>query len=189
MPPQIAEYGATSARRRTLWFTAANLLVFLFLLSAMFYVRSGAAIWPSPFQFGSLLMVFAMAAGGLCGSVTIVVAARSAAQGKIEEAVRWVAIAIVSWVVFLFLEAVEWANLFYLVDIGPRTKFGATYLALTGSHWVCVIVCVIWFTLVVSDVRRRDALAAAIYSHFLAVWWLVLVAAIYLPNSNPLEGF
>ena len=185
----LAEYGATPVRRRTLIVVALNSLLFLGLLAAMFYVRIHAPEWPVPFQFGSLLMVFAMASGGICGSITMVVAARSAAAGQTEEAVRWVAIAIVSWVTFLVLETVEWVNLFYLVDIGPKTKFGSTYIALTGSHWVCVIACVIWFTLTLSDVRKRDLLAAALYSHFLALWWMVLIVAVYLVNANPLEGF
>jgi heme/copper-type cytochrome/quinol oxidase subunit 3 len=38
----------------------------------------------------------------------------------------------------------------------------------------------------VADIRRRDILAAALYSHFLAIWWLVLVILLYLPNMNPL---
>jgi heme/copper-type cytochrome/quinol oxidase subunit 3 len=35
---------------------------------------------------------------------------------------------------------------------------------------------------VVVDVRKRDALAAAMYSHFLNLWWLVLVVTLYLMN-------
>jgi heme/copper-type cytochrome/quinol oxidase subunit 3 len=35
-------------------------------------------------------------------------------------------------------------------------------------------------------VRRRDILAAALYSHFLALWWLVIIVTLYLPNMNPL---
>jgi heme/copper-type cytochrome/quinol oxidase subunit 3 len=57
---------------------------------------------------------------------------------------------------------------------------------LTGTHWLAVIACGIWFTFVVADIRRRDILAAALYSHFLAIWWLVLVILLYLPNMNPL---
>jgi cytochrome aa3-600 menaquinol oxidase subunit 3 len=183
----IAEYGATPTRRRTIVLVSANFAFFAALLVAMFYIRAKSTNWPVPFEFGSLLMVSAMALSAVCASVCMAVGAHSASQGKFEESVRWVAIAISSWLIFLFLELVEWVRMIYLVELGPKTPFGGTYLALTGAHWLAVIACGIWFTFVVADVRRRDILAAALYSHFLALWWIVLVILLYLPNMNPLE--
>ena len=191
MHPRVIEYArshvATSTRRRTVVLIAANFAFFAALLAVMFYIRSGSRDWPVPFEFGSLLMVAAMAMSALCASVTMAVGANSAAQDKWDEAVRWIAIAISSWLVFLFLECVEWVRMVYLVELGPKTPFGGTYLALTGAHWLAVIVCATWFTFAVADVKKRDILAAALYSHFLAIWWIVLVILLYLPNMNPLE--
>jgi heme/copper-type cytochrome/quinol oxidase subunit 3 len=34
------------------------------------------------------------------------------------------------------------------------------------------------------DVRRRDVLAPAMYSHFLNFWWIVLVFALYFTNAD-----
>jgi heme/copper-type cytochrome/quinol oxidase subunit 3 len=186
--PQIAEYGATSARRRTLVLIGVMFEIFAAFVAMMFYVRATAADWPidPPFEFGNLLMVFAMAMAAICGSITMVVGGHSAAKGKGEEAVRWIAIAISSWLVFLFLECVEWANLVFLVDLGPKTPFSATFLLLTGTHWLAVIACIIWFTFAIADTGRRDILAAALYSHFLALWWIVLVIVLYFPNLSPL---
>ena len=186
MHARIAEYAATPTRRRTLVLIAANTVFFTALLAVMFYARTMSADWPVPFEFGSLLMVCAMGMSGICASVTMAVGANSAAQGKSDEAVRWIAIAISSWLVFLFLEIVEWVRMIYLVELGLRTPFGGTYLVLTGAHWLAVIVCATWFTFAIADVRRRDVLAAALYSHFLAVWWIVIVILLYLPNMNPL---
>jgi heme/copper-type cytochrome/quinol oxidase subunit 3 len=186
MPTWIAEYAATPARRRTLWLVAGNFLVFAALVVVMFYVRSQHPDWPVPFEFGSLLMVSAMASGAVCASVTMVVGAHSAAKGETEEAVRWIAIAISSWLIFLFLEMVEWVRMIYLVELGPKTPFGATFLALTGAHWLGAVGCTIWFILAICDVRKRDILAPALYSHFLAIWWFVLIVVLYLPNMNPL---
>jgi heme/copper-type cytochrome/quinol oxidase subunit 3 len=190
MPPaihaRIAEYAATPARRRTLALIAVNFAFFAALLAVMFYVRIKSSDWPVPFEFGSLLMVFAMGMSAICASITMAVGAHSASQGKADEAVRWIAIAISSWLVFLFLEIVEWVRMVFLVELGPKTPFGGTFLLLTGAHWLAVIACTVWFTIAVSDVRRRDILAAALYSHFLAIWWIVLVIVLYLPNMNPL---
>ncbi len=190
MHPAITAYAfsyvATPTRRRTMVLIAANFAFFAALFAVMFYIRSGNTDWPVPFEFGSLLMVFAMGMSGLCASITMAVGANSAAQGKDDEAVRWIAIAISSWLTFLFLECVEWVRMVYLVELGPRTPFGGTYLLITGAHWLAVIVCATWFTFAVSDVRRHDILAAAIYSHFLALWWIVIVIFLYFPNMNPL---
>jgi heme/copper-type cytochrome/quinol oxidase subunit 3 len=189
MPARIAEYAATLARRRTLVLIGVNFEVFAALVALMFYVRATTTDWPiaPPFEFGNLLMVFAMAMAAICASITMVVGASSSAKGNTEEAVRWIAIAISSWLVFLFLECVEWANLIYLKDLGPKTPFSGTFLLLTGTHWMAVIACTIWFTFAIADVRRRDILAAALYSHFLVIWWIVIIIVLYLPNMNPLE--
>lgn len=187
MHAQIAEYGATPARRRTMVLIAVNFAAFVALLGLMYYVKAKTADWPVPFEFGSLLMVCALGMSAICASVTVAVGAHSAKQGKADEAVRWIAIAIASWLLFLFLEGVEWVRMIYLVELGPHTPFGGTYLAVTGAHWLGVVGCTIWFTFAIVDVRRRDILAAALYSHFLAIWWIVIVILLYLPNMNPLE--
>ena len=188
MNAYIAEYGATPARRRSLIVVLANFVFFSALLAVMFYVRNHTADWPVPFGFGNLLMIFAMSMGAICGSITIAVSAHSASLGKTDEATRWMAIAIASWLVFLFLELVEWVWLVLLVGLGPKTPFGATFLVLTGTHWLAVIVCVCWLTWIATGILRHDILAAGTFSHFLALWYIVLVVTLYLTNVNPLEG-
>jgi heme/copper-type cytochrome/quinol oxidase subunit 3 len=189
MHARIAEYAATPARRHTLLVIGTNFALFAALTGYTIYVRTTARDWPiaPPFEFGNLLMVFAMAMSAICASITMVVGNHSAAKGNAEEAVRWIAIAISSWLVFLFLECVEWVNLIYIKVLGPGTPFGSTFLMLTGAHWLAVIACTIWFTFAIADVRRRDILAAALYSHFLVIWWIVIIIVLYLPNMNPLE--
>lgn len=188
MHARIAEYGATPARRRTLYAIAVHFLIFLGLVIYMFRVQAVTPDWPIPFEFGSLLMIFAMAMAGICASITMAVGGDRAMQEKTEEAVRWIAIAISSWLVFLFLEIVEWVRMVYLVELGPGTPFGKTYLAITGAHWLAVVVCTMWFTFCVASVRKRDILAAALYSHFLAVWWIVIMCVVYFPNMHPMEN-
>jgi cytochrome aa3-600 menaquinol oxidase subunit 3 len=183
----IREHAATRPRRATLLVVAANFAFFAALLAVMFYLRSTATDWPTPFHFASLLMVGAMTMFSLCASVTLAVGARALHLNQIEPAVRWVAIAIACWITFLFLEIVEWVRLVYLVGLGPRTTFGGSYLALTGTHWLAASACVCWMTYVAVDVRRRDVLAVALYSHFLNLWWIVLLFCLYFSNAN-LQG-
>jgi heme/copper-type cytochrome/quinol oxidase subunit 3 len=101
--------------------------------------------------------------------------------------VRWIAIAITSWLVFLFLEIVEWVRLVYLEQLGPDTSFGWTFIMLTGSHWIAATLCAGWFTRAAVNVRRSDVFAPAIYSIFLSAWWLVLTVTLYLLNAD-LQG-
>ena len=132
-------------------------------------------------------MVAALTMFSLCGSATIEVGAKAAQLKDREPAVRWIAVAIASWLTFLFLEIVEWVRLVYLEQLGPHTAFGGTYLALTGAHWLGGTACVCWMTYVANDVRKRDVVAVAMYSHFLNAWWILLVFTLYFANAN-LQG-
>jgi cytochrome aa3-600 menaquinol oxidase subunit 3 len=180
----IADYLGTPARRRTAILILINFAIFAAMLAFMFYRRWQSEAWPVPFHFPSLLMAGAMTMFALCASVTMAVGAHAAKLDDTEPAVRWVAIAISSWLVFLFLEIVEWVRLIWLEHLGPDTSFGWTFFLLTGSHWLAAALCTGWFTRVATNVRRHDAYAATLYSHFLNLWWLVLAFSLYLLNAD-----
>ena len=181
------EFFATPARRRTGYYSVANLILFSILLALMFYMRWLSEAWPTPFHFPSLLMAGAMSMFAVCASMTMAIGASAAKLEDKEPAVRWIAIGITSWLVFLFLEIVEWVRLVYLEQLGPDTSFGWTFIMLTGTHWLAAALCAGWFTRVATNVRKHDAYAPAIYSIFLSFWWLVLVVTLYLVNAD-LQG-
>jgi heme/copper-type cytochrome/quinol oxidase subunit 3 len=137
----IAEYFATPARRRTGYYSLANLILFSLLLALMFYMRWVSEAWPTPFHFPSLLMAGAMSMFSVCASMTMAIGASAAKLEDKEPAIRWIAIAITSWLVFLFLEIVEWVRLVYLEQLGPDTSFGWTFIMLTGTHWLAAARC------------------------------------------------
>ena len=184
MKEYFSQYFATRARRGTLMVIAGNSAFFAALLAVMFYLRWVSEGWPSPFHFPSLLMVAALTMFALCGSVTCEVGAHAAKLSDQEPAVRWIAVAVASWLMFLFLEVVEWVRLIYLENLGLDTTFGATFLSLTGAHWVasCALVC--WMTFVANNTRKRDVFAVAMFSHFLNLLWIVLVFTLYFPNAD-----
>jgi heme/copper-type cytochrome/quinol oxidase subunit 3 len=187
MKELLAEYYGTKARRGTLMGIAAGSAFFAALLAVMFYLRWVSEAWPSPFNFPSLLMATALTMFGLSSSVTCEVGARAAKLNEIEPAVRWIAVSVVTWLTFLFLELVEWVRLVYMVKLDWTTTFGATYLSLTVTHWLGVCGCVCWMTWAANNVRKRDVLAVAMFSHFLNAVWLVLLFALYFTNAT-LEG-
>jgi heme/copper-type cytochrome/quinol oxidase subunit 3 len=184
MRTYIADYYATRTRRGALWIIAAHTAFFAALLAVMFYLRWASEAWPTPFHFASLLMVAALTMFAISGSATLEMAARASKLNDQEPAVRWVAVGIASWLTFLFLEIVEWVRLIYLVQLGPDTAFGGTFLALTGAHWLAACACVCWMTYVANNTRKRDIVAVTMYSHFLNLLWLVLVFTLYLTNAT-----
>jgi heme/copper-type cytochrome/quinol oxidase subunit 3 len=177
-------YYSTRTRRNTLWIIIANAAFFGALLAVMFYLRWISESWPTPFHFASLIMVTALTLFSLAGSGTLEMASRAVNIRDTEPAVRWVAVGVACWLTFLFLEVVEWVRLIWLVRLGPETAFGGTYLALMGAHWIAVCACVCWMTYVANDVRKRDVIAVAMYSHFLNLVWLVLLFCVYLANAT-----
>jgi cytochrome aa3-600 menaquinol oxidase subunit III len=183
----IADLYGTKARRGTLAFLAANAAFFAALLGAYFYLESSTAIWPAPFHFPSLLMAAAMTMFALCASATAAISARVMPAADAEAPVRWLALGISSWLLFMFLEIIEWVRLVYIEQLGPHTPFGQLFLALTGAHWISVGFCVMWLMYVIADMRRRDVIAATLYSHFLNVVWLVFFAVLYMMNAD-IEG-
>ena len=184
MSEYLKQYYATKTRRVVLLVIAASTMFFATLLSVMFYLRWASEMWPTPFHFASLLMATALTMFALCASVTGEVSAQSVNAADPEPAVRWLAIAITCWLMFLFLEIVEWVRLVYLEQLGWDTTFGATFLSLTGAHWIAASAVVCWMTFVANGTRTRDVLAVAMYSHFLNAVWLVLLFALYFSNAT-----
>lgn len=183
----LTRYWATKTRRTVLMVITGWSAFFAALLVATFYLRWGAEDWPTPFHFASLLMASAVTMFALCGSVTAEVSAHSVSLDDQEPAVRWLAVSVSSWLMFLFLELVEWVRLVYLEKLGWDTMFGATFLSLTGIHWLLALAVVCWMTWAANGTRKRDVTAVAMFSHFLSVLWLVLLFALYFTNAT-LDG-
>ncbi len=180
----IKEYFGNRVRRATLLVCAAHAAFFAALFLTFFYQKGTAADWPVPFHFGSLLMAVGMSMFSISASVTAVISDFASKDKVKEPAVRWMAIAASCWMVFLFLEIVEWIRMVYMVDLGWGTQFGQIYLLITGLHFVCIFVCMMWMAVGAAGVGKRDLAAIGIYSHFLNLVWFVIVIVIYLGNSD-----
>ena len=54
----------------------------------------------------------------------------------------------------------------------------------SARHWIAATGCLGWLCYVAADVKKRDILAAALYSHFLNFWWIILVITLYFFNAD-----
>lgn len=191
MTAVISSFYATKFRRGILLVCVAHAMFFAALFLTYFWLKAGIESagkdWPNPFHFGSLLMIFAMSMFTVCASVTAGISAYMVKFEDRDPPVRWMAIAVACWLVFMFLELVEWARLIFIVNLGLHTTFGQIFLALTAAHWMCAFVCAMWLAVVASNPHRRDPVAASLYSHFLNLLWLAMVLVLYLGNAD-LDG-
>lgn len=184
----FSAFTATRGRRLTLIGSGVTFVVFLALIGVMFYLRWASELWPVPFHFGSMLMSVFELMLTMCAAVCGGMAWHASEMEDREPTVRWLAVAITSWLTFLFFEIVEWTHLVYIEGLGPDTSFGSTFLALTGLHWVAGIIAAGWYTYVAVDSRRRDIFAATMFTGFLSFVWTILWILLYVPNGD-LSGF
>ena len=189
MKTLLAPYFATRARRTTLGVIAACLVFYMTLFAVHFYLRWVSEAWPRPFSFASIVMALALTSFSLSSSVTCEIAARASLLEDKIAAIRWMAVSIVTWLTFAFLELVEWVRIVFMMRLDWTTSFGASYLSIAVSHWIGIAVCAGWMIRVANDIRRRDVIAVAMFSHFLNLIWLAMLILIYLAIASIVEGF
>ena len=175
MIPQI-----TPKRRLFLLFLAADFAVFLTLLVVYFYLRVQAPFWPKAFHFPSGLMSVAMTMFAITASIMLLVAQRTAEKS------RMVALAIVCWLTFGALAAMEWLRVI-LSEHVSLPQFAETYFALTGFQLVHVFAGTIYLITVAARIDRHDLEIAGAYVHYTNLLWLILFPALIL-SAIDLQG-
>ena len=170
----------TSRRRMFLLFLAADFAVFLTLLAVYFYLRIQAPFWPKAFHFPSGLMSVAMTMFAITASIMMLVAQRTAEKS------RMVALAIVCWLTFAALVAMEWLRVI-LSEHVALPQFGQTYFVLTAFQLVHVFVGTLYLIAVAARIERHDLEIAGAYVHYTNLLWLILFPALIL-SAIDLQG-
>ncbi|MGI8990526.1 MAG: cytochrome c oxidase subunit 3 [Bryobacteraceae bacterium] len=186
----LAAIAATRTQQAMLIFICADTATFASFYVAYIYLRRLAPAWPTAFHFPSGLMAVAMTMFLLAGSFLAAVAAR---QKEAVVIARCLAAAVVVWLSFLFVEAIEWVRLIVGEGVTLRSNpwnvpiFGASFYTLSGFHALHVIAGIVYMTVVAVRIRKHDAGACALYIHFVSVMWLVLFPTLYLSAAD-LQG-
>lgn len=170
----------TPNRRLVLLFLAADGVVFLILLAVYFYLRIEAPFWPKAFHFPSGLMSVAMTMFAIAASVMLLVAQR------VDEKSRMLALAVVCWLTFLFLAAMEWLRVILSEHIA-LPQFGQTYFVLTAYQLVHVFAGTVYLIAVAARPERHDLQITGAYVHYTNLLWLVLFPALIL-SAIDLQG-
>jgi cytochrome c oxidase subunit 3 len=202
--PHDARGGIGNPVLGMLLFLTSEVMFFAGLFAAYFNVRANApgGIWPPiipdsapPEQYHLAILPFVGPATVLLilSSFTAQFAVWGIRRGDRTAFVRNLAVTVVLGIVFLVMQAIDYALLYsegITLDAGT---FGTTYFTLTGFHGAHVFGGVIMLGVVLYrglagqfSARHHDAVeAASLYWHFVDVVWIVLFSVLYiLPGTG-----
>jgi len=166
-------------------FIATEASLFLMLFFAYFYLSKNATAWP-PDAPPKLLMPLLMLLVLLASSAVLVVGERALAAGRQSAARLSVAGTVVLGLVFLAIQASEYAEKW--ARLRPSTNaYGSIFYTLTGIHGCHVAfgICMLAYVACLPDLDspeppHRALHNAALYWHFVDVVWIVIVLVVYL---------
>ncbi len=174
-----------------LLFITSEVMFFSGLFAAYFATRAANAPWP-PDEFQGLLnplsLILVATIILVASSFTCQFAVWAIRRGDRTGFIRNIAVTFVLGVIFLALQAVDYAILFsegMTMGSGP---FGTTYFTLTGFHGAHVFGGVLMLGVILYrgmlgqfSARHHDAVeAVSLYWHFVDVVWIVLFSVLYL---------
>jgi cytochrome c oxidase subunit 3 len=183
-----------------LLFITSEVMFFAGLFAAYFSVRANAPSWPplNP-ETGE---AFHLAIFPLVGPATVLLIASSFTaqfavwairRGDRTAFIRNLSVTVVLGIIFLVMQAIDYAALGAEGITLSAGTFGTTYFTLTGFHGAHVFGGVIMLGVVLYrglagqfSARHHDAVeAASLYWHFVDVVWILLFSLLYiLPGSG-----
>jgi heme/copper-type cytochrome/quinol oxidase subunit 3 len=176
-------------RLALLFFMGAEVMFFAALVSALFVLRVGTAVWPPPLQPRLPLAVTTVNTFVLIGSsVSMVAALRALRRRDSGRFVRWLTTTAVLGTAFLAVQGYEWIQLIGFGLTLSSSVYGAAFYSLIGLHGLHVLGALVWVvatTLLATrrrfaDGRITPVQACAMYWHFVVALWPVLFVTVYL---------
>ena len=176
-------------RLALLFFMGAEVMFFAALVSALFVLRVGMAVWPPPLQPRLPIAVTTVNTLVLIGSsVSMAAALRALHRRDRRRLVRLLATTAVLGALFLVVQGYEWIQLIGYGLTLSSSVYGATFYSLIGLHGLHVLGALVWVvatTLLAArrrftDGRITPVQACAMYWHFVVGVWPVLFVAVYL---------
>lgn len=168
-----------------LTFLLADGVVFLILFLSYLYLRWKEPEWAAALHFASAIMATAMTLFALAGSFTMAAAANAQAKDDHMLASRLVAATVGLWVTFLICDGMEWGRLLFFEK--PPVIFARTFCLVTGYHALHLMAGLPYLVMVTINIRKSDVGAAALFTHFTNLIWLMIFVAFYMFGTD-LQG-
>ena len=187
--PASRPLGFDNLRLAILFFMGAETMFFAALISALFVLRLGTAVWPPPLQprlpvgvTGVNTLVL------LASSWAMLAAGRGLRNDDRRALLRGLAAAAALGTVFLAVQGYEWARLVGFGLTVTSGTYGTTFYTLIGTHALHVVGALIWLAVTLARAARgrfgggrtSPVRACAMYWHFVVGLWPVLYVAVYL---------
>ena len=196
-----AQGGISNVVLGMLLFITSEVMFFAGLFAAYFNVRANAAQWPpinpettEPFHLAILPLVGPATVLLILSSFTCQFAVWGIQRGDRTAFIRNIAVTFAIGIVFLIMQAMDYAVLGSEGLTLSAGTFGTTYFTLTGFHGAHVFGGVIMLGVVLYrgmagqfSARHHDAVeAVSLYWHFVDVVWILLFSLLYLlPGTGP----
>ena len=179
--------GASRGRAGVIGFIIAETSLFaVFVVAYLFYIGKSLT-GPSPKEVLDLPIV-----GTVCllsSSLTVALATRALAAGRIARAASWLCVTVVLGVVFLAGTAQEWHRL--IVERGftiGTNLFGSTFYPLVGLHASHVILGLVMLSLclvfacsgALKAIHAERVELVSWYWHFVDGVWVVVFTVVYV---------
>ena len=172
-------------------FITSEVMFFAGLFAAYFSVRANAPQWP-PEEFAETLKILPLVGPAtvllILSSFTCQFAVWAIRRDDRTAFLRNIGLTFVIGIVFLTMQAIDYAELGHEGLTLSSGTFGTTYYTLTGFHGAHVFGGVIMLGVVLYrgmvgqfSSRHHDAVeAASLYWHFVDVVWILLFSLLYL---------
>lgn len=176
-----------STQKFAVWlFLASEIMFFAGLIVAYVAIRYSAPDWPVVSEILNVPLVALNTFILIVSSVTMVLAFDNAERDDRRFRYLLLATAVLG-IIFLGIQAVEWAELLNEGIQPSNSLFGATFFTLTGFHGAHVSGGVIWVLWVTWKAFRggyaENPLGVelvGLYWHFVDLVWIILFTIIYL---------
>jgi cytochrome c oxidase subunit 3 len=181
--------GISSSLLGMVLFIASEVMFFGGLFGSYFTIRSAAPEWPPPDNpHLSAAYAAVLTAILVSSSVTMQLGVWAIRRNHQRQLLLWLAVSLVLGVIFLTMQALEYAN---LIEEGMTLSsgvFGSTFYTLTGFHGAHVAGGAAFILIVLLRARSGQFTAryhdtvemASYYWHFVDVVWIGLFSTIYL---------
>jgi heme/copper-type cytochrome/quinol oxidase subunit 3 len=190
--PNAAEneqpFAGVQVQKFLMWlFLASEVMFFTGLIVAYVVIRFNSASWPIVAEALNVPLVAANTFILIVSSVTMVLALDNFEQAQAQRGRLYLIATIVLGIVFLSIQAIEWAELIEHGTLPSTSLFGATFFTLTGFHGAHVTGGVLWILGVTIAAFRGSyddnplgIELVGLYWHFVDLVWIILFTIVYL---------